>query len=161
MTQARTHAHGLVTPSLPQLWLTAMLRAFVELVRNVVSTFQMNRNRPPRDWHTGSADAALPRTKSDTQQQETVPAVPQDSPSALMVSSTQSVRPSNHEGVLTHATPRGTPPLGKGRSAFRRSRNPGGDHFVPHPLTNQTPTPISTASKPDLPLPGGGETAPV
>src|SRR5262249_6671894 len=110
-----------------------------------------------RDWHTGSADVALPRTKSDIQQQELTSAIPQDGSQALMVSRPHRGRPSNHERVLT---PRGTPPLAKGRSAFRRSRNPGGDHFVPHPLTHQPPAPLSTASKPDLPLPGGDETAP-
>ena len=82
-----------------------MLRAFAELVRNVVSTFQMKHKPLLRDWHTDQAHVSLPRTKSDTQQQEQL-AVPQDSPIALMVSSTRSVRPSNHEGVLTNrATP--------------------------------------------------------
>ena len=77
-----------------------MLRMFVELVLNVVSTLQMNRNRPARDWHTGSAQTLLPRGTTDTQPKEPL-AAPQDSPIALMVSSTQSVRPSNHERVLT------------------------------------------------------------
>ena len=56
-----------------------MLRAFVEFVRYVVSTFQMNHNRPPREWRTGSVEALLPRTKSDIQQRETNHAVRQDS----------------------------------------------------------------------------------
>ena len=92
--------------------LAAMLRAFAELVRNVVSTFQMKRKPLLRDWHTDQARASLPRTKSDTQQQEQL-AVPQDSPISLMVSSTRSVRPSNHEGVLTafHSEPSGSVPL--------------------------------------------------
>ena len=160
MTQDQTRANGVGSPSKGQQWLTAMLRAFVVLVHSVVSTFQMNRNRPPRDWHTDQADAALPRTKNDTQSKETSLAIPQDGSQALILSSAaNAARPSKDERVLTALTPKGTPPLGKGRSAFRRSRNPGGDHFVPHPLTNQTPTQILTASESDLPLPGGGEIA--
>ena len=90
-----------------------MLRAFVALVHNVVSTFQMKHKPLLRDWHTDQAHVSLPGTESDTQQQETELAVLQDSPIALMVSSTQSVRPSNHEGVLTafHSEPSGSVPL--------------------------------------------------
>ena len=80
MTQARTRSYGVGSPSLPQLWLTAMLRALVVIVQSVVSTFQMKRNHRLRDWHTGPAHASLPRTKNDTRHQETTLAVPQDSP---------------------------------------------------------------------------------
>ena len=52
-----------------------MLRMLVELVRNVVSTFQMRWLRPKRDWHTPDDEAALPRVKTDTHQ-ETKPAAP-------------------------------------------------------------------------------------
>ena len=63
----RKHTHtGLVTPQLPQLWLTAVLRMVAMLVLNVVSTFQMSRLRPTRDWHTHDDEAALPRMKTDT-----------------------------------------------------------------------------------------------
>ncbi len=61
------HAHtGLVTPQLPQQWLTAALRVFAMLVLNVVSTFQMKQLRLKRDWHTPDGEAALPRVTSDT-----------------------------------------------------------------------------------------------
>jgi hypothetical protein len=73
-----------------------------------------------------------------------------------MVSSERSSRPSNHECGLADIAPRGTPPLGKGRSepaklatgggearsAQRMNRSsgsiqatnaPAGAHFVPHP----------------------------
>ena len=55
---------------------------------------------PPsaRDRHTGNAGVSGRREERHLK--ETI-AVPHDSPIALMVSSTQSVRPSNHEGVLT------------------------------------------------------------
>ena len=60
------HAHtGLVTPQLPQQWLTAVLRAFAMLVQSVVSTFQMIRLNVTRDWHTPDDQAALPRMTSD------------------------------------------------------------------------------------------------
>ena len=91
MTQERTRAYGVGSPSRGQLLLTAMLRALVALVHNVVSTFQMKHKPLLRDWHTEQAHVSLPRAKSDTQQQEQQ-AVPQDSPIALMVSSTRSVR---------------------------------------------------------------------
>jgi hypothetical protein len=71
MTPAQTRAHGLVTPSPLDHWIDAMLRAFVELVRNVASTLRMTRNRPLRDWHTDQTHASLPGEKTDTQQQET------------------------------------------------------------------------------------------
>ena len=106
MTPAQTRANGLGNPSLPQLWLTAMLRMLVELVRNVVSTFQMRSFPLKRDWHTRDDEAPLPRVTSDTIKEPI--AVVQDSPIALMLSSMRSVRPSKHEGVLTpvsHTSP--------------------------------------------------------
>ena len=75
MTPAQTRANGLGNPSLPQLWLTAMLRMLVELVRNVVSTFQMNRRRLAAECHSDVTPTALPRVKTDTYQ-ETKPAAP-------------------------------------------------------------------------------------
>jgi hypothetical protein len=53
-----------------------MLRALVALAHSVVSTFQMKGKPLRRDWHTDQAQVSLPRTKSDTQQQETELAVP-------------------------------------------------------------------------------------
>jgi len=92
MTPAQTRANGLGNPSLPQLWLTAMLRMLVELVRNVVSTFQMRSFPLKRDWHTRDDEAPLPRMTSDTIKEHH--AVPHDSPIALILSSAQSARPS-------------------------------------------------------------------
>ena len=76
-----------------------MLRMLVELVRNVASTFQMSRLRPRRDWHTPDNEAALPRMTNDTIKEPI--AVSHDSPIALILSSTQSVRPSKDEGAPT------------------------------------------------------------
>jgi len=108
------HTHtGLVTPLLPQLLLTAMLHLFAMLVSSVASTLQMPRRRPPVNA-TQAMPAALPREKTDTHQEtQPVAASDYDCPIALMVSSTQSVRSSNHEGVLTDVshTHHGSGPL--------------------------------------------------
>ena len=101
MKQARTRAKGLVTPSLPQLWLTAMLRAFAELVRNVVSTFQMKHKPLLRDWHTDQAHVSLPREKNDPQQQEQQAVLQDSSIEALILRSTPKACVSKDEGVLT------------------------------------------------------------
>jgi hypothetical protein len=100
MTRHKTAQTGLGTPQPRQLWLTAVLRAFAMLVLNVASTLQMIRRRDAVIG-TQPTPAVLPRASTDTQSQETPPAAQHRSPIALMVSSTQSVRPSNHEGVLT------------------------------------------------------------
>jgi hypothetical protein len=98
------HTHtGLVTPSLPQLLLTAMLRLFAMLASNVASTLQMIARRC-LVIGTRAMPAGLPGETSDTQQQETQPAAPDSRrPIALMVSSTQSVRPSNREPAVREA----------------------------------------------------------
>ena len=101
MTRHKHAQTGLVTPQLPQLLLTAVLRAFAMLVHYVASTLQMIRLNVTRDWHTPDDEAALPRAKTDTQQQETKPAAQHRSPIALILSSTLRVRPSKDEGVLT------------------------------------------------------------
>ncbi len=120
MTQARTRANEVGFPSPSQLSLTAMLRAFVELVLHAVSTLRMVLNRKPRDWHTQLAQDVLPRETNGIQQQEVqpdrrAPARPSarsaETTPALMVSSARSARLSNHEGVLTPgATPTGSFP---------------------------------------------------
>ena len=66
MIPAQTRANGLGNPSLPQLWLTAMLRMLVELVRNVASTFQMTRRRLAAECHSDVTPTDLPRVTSDT-----------------------------------------------------------------------------------------------
>ena len=70
------HTHtGLVTPSLPQLLLTAMLQLFAMLVSSVASTLQMTRRRLAAECHSDVTPTALPRVKTDTHQ-ETKPAAP-------------------------------------------------------------------------------------
>ena len=71
------HTHtGLVTPSLPQRLLTAMLRLFAMLMSNVASTLEMITRRPPVNA-TRKMPADLPRETSDTHQ-ETEPVAASD-----------------------------------------------------------------------------------
>ena len=65
MTRTQTRAYGVIAPSSRQLLLEAMLRAFVWLVSNVVSTLRTIFNRPTRDWHTGRAEEGQRPTPND------------------------------------------------------------------------------------------------
>ncbi len=99
MTPAQTRASGLGNPSLPQLWLTAMLRMLVELVRNVASTLQMTRRRLAAECHSDVTPTDLPRETSDTFQ-ETHPAAQHRSLIALILRDREAII-SKDEGVLT------------------------------------------------------------
>ena len=99
MTLVRTRANEVGSPSLRQPWLAVMLRAFVELVHNLVSTFRMIWPAIKRDSHAHDDEAALPQEKTDTIKEPI--AVTHDSPIALMLRSAAKLRVSKHEGVLT------------------------------------------------------------
>ena len=94
------HTHtGLVTPSPLDRWIDATLRLFAMLVSSVAATLQMICRRGTVIG-TQAMSTVLPREMHDTSKE--THAVPQDSsPIALILSSTQSVRPSKDEGVLT------------------------------------------------------------
>ncbi len=97
--QTRTHWAG--HPVASSARLIDALGLFAILMSEIASTLQIITRRPPIIG-TWEMPAGLPGETSDTQQQETETAVPSSQPTqALMVSSTRSVRPSNHEGVLT------------------------------------------------------------
>ena len=81
--------------------LTAMLRVLLALVHSVVSTFQMKRKPLLHDWHTDQAQVSLPRTKSDTQQQEQQAVLQDSSIEALILRSTPKACVSKDEGMLT------------------------------------------------------------
>ncbi len=98
MTRHKHAQTGLVTPSLPQLWLTAMLRVLAMLVSSVCSTLQMTR-RPDRVNATRATPADLPRAKTDIQQQETHEAAQHRSPLALILRDSEAIV-SKDEGVL-------------------------------------------------------------
>jgi len=76
-----------------------MLRAFVELVLNVASTFRMKARRVPVNA-TPTTPLDLPQRTTDTHQ-ETTAAQQSSPPIALILSSARSARPSKDEGVLT------------------------------------------------------------
>jgi len=100
------HAHtGLVTPQLPQHWLTAALRVFAMLVLHVVSTLQLICRRRPVIG-TQAMPSALPQAKTDTQHQEPNLAVQHDSPphSAHPEQRSKAARPSKDERALTEAS---------------------------------------------------------
>jgi len=65
MTRHKHAQTGLVTPQLPQQWLTAALRVFAMLVHYVASTLQMIR-RHARVNATRAMPTVLPRVKTDT-----------------------------------------------------------------------------------------------
>jgi hypothetical protein len=101
------HTHtGLVTPQLPQLWLTAVLRLLAMLVSNVASSLQMIR-RHARVNATRAMPTGLPRDTSDIHQEtQSVAASDQACPIALILRSAAQLRVSKDEGVLTtRATP--------------------------------------------------------
>jgi hypothetical protein len=70
MTPARTHAHGLASPSLCQLSLTALLCVIAELVHRVAAMLGMRNRRQVRECDTIQMPEALPQAKRDIQEQE-------------------------------------------------------------------------------------------
>ena len=79
MTRHKHAQTGLVTPQLPQQWLTAVLCVFAMLVHHVASTLQMIR-RHARVNATRAMPTVLPRAKTDTQQQEPQSVAASDTP---------------------------------------------------------------------------------
>jgi hypothetical protein len=171
MTRHKALHTGLGTPSPLDRWINAMLRGLAMLVSHVARRFA-SRHPISAAECDGNCDRLPEANVVLDQHPEPTPAAASSQPTeALMVSSVAiATRPSNHEGVLTGAAPRGTPPLGKGRSDLRNA-NRGGDHFVPHPqLSLQrrhqshphevTPTPTSLRESRTSPFQGEENTAP-
>ena len=132
MTRHKATQTGLGTPSPLDRWINALLRGLAMFVLNVARRFAFRHRNPTAECDGDQAPAPEASFVLD-QHQEPEPAAASSQPiEALMVSRSRSDRPSNHEGGLTHSEPRGTPPLGKGRSDLRNA-NRGGDHFVPRP----------------------------
>ena len=100
MTTALSRAKWSWTPSFTELWLEAMLRAFAMLMVHVAATFQMSFSRRARECDAMPAPVALPGETRDILENH-LAAERSKTHKALMVSSTRSVRPSNHEGELT------------------------------------------------------------
>jgi hypothetical protein len=133
------HAHtGLVTPQLPQHWLTAALRMLAMLVLHVASTLQMTRRRTSVNA-TRTTPADLPRDTTDTQSKETNTAVQPDSPPKALIlrDRMHEVRTaelsraivSKDERVLTNASqamPQHREPHTKASPSLRSSRRKSG-----------------------------------
>ncbi len=115
MTRHKHAQTGLVTPQLPQLLLTAVLRAFAMLVLHVASTLQMLCRREAVNA-TQPTPADLPQAKTDTQQQEPTPAAQHRSPpySAHPEQRSSAARPSKDERVLTTVSQTPTPSVSLG-----------------------------------------------
>jgi len=111
MTQARTRANEVGSPSLRQLSLAAMLRAFVELVLHAVSTLWMRWRCLSRDWHTDDAATALPEEKTGNQHQK--PSSPATQGSSALILRDREAIVSKDEGVLTapRSEPSGSGPV--------------------------------------------------
>jgi len=122
------HAHtGLVTPSLPQLLLTATLRLFAMLVSSVASTLQMWFRRPAVNATRPMPDA-LPEETSDTPQQETLDR-------ALTRPTRQSTRSvetdAEHDDPTIIITPQATPAESfSGLSRESRLAQRGNSNFI-------------------------------
>jgi hypothetical protein len=111
--------------------LTAVLRVFAMLVLNVVSTLQMIR-RHDHVNATRAMPTILPRAKTDTIKDNN--AAQHRSPPALILSSTQSVRPSKDEGVLTNAS-------------HKPAQHEHPNHLAPPSLRSSPRTPGPRASR--------------
>jgi len=133
MTPVQTRANGLVIPPLPQLWLTAVLRMLVELVRNVALLFMTNKQHPARDWHTDDDVAPIMMMTNDIIKERNPVAASDNSPIALILRDRVAIV-SKDGGVLTtvsHTAPSPSvsralhaihlPLLRMGRQARRRN----------------------------------------
>jgi hypothetical protein len=166
MRQAQGPAHWTGNPPLSQLWPGSALGALAMLVLNAVCFLKMLFSRKARECHAEPAPRDLPDGTRGTHNKETPRAAASslaisicESTEALMVSSTQRVRPSNHEGGLTDRAARRPPPLEKGRSDLRHA-NRGGALSHPRPLHEVTPTPTSLRTSRTSPSQEEGNTAP-
>ncbi len=65
MTTAHPRANWIRPPSLTELWLEALLRAFAMLWSAIAATFQMSPSRRARECDTPPAPQALPRRTRD------------------------------------------------------------------------------------------------
>ena len=94
------HTHtGLVTPQLPQLLLTAVLRLFAMLVSNVASTIRMRLRRPAVNA-TRQMPQPLPGMKTDTLKEQTAAQPRSPLISAHGEQRSSAARPSNRERAV-------------------------------------------------------------
>jgi hypothetical protein len=167
MTRTQSGANWSGIPSLSQLSLAALLRLTAMFVVGVAHSMRMLLSRLPRECHTDMTPDRLPATEDgNLQKEEHTAATTSQTLEGLMVSSSRSERPSNHEAGLTGArtTSRNSadallPRTGEALNARTDERSgPGGG--PPHRLTTAPPAPhrIVQASWPaHTSLPRSGE----
>ena len=96
MTRAQGRTFGLVTPSLSQPWLAAMLCVLAELVLNAVSVLRMIAGLLSRECHTNVEPADLPERTGGLMEKQTA-AGSSETPKALILRRPKAV--SKDEGV--------------------------------------------------------------
>ena len=112
-----------------------MLCVFACLLSNVGSKLRTIFNRNTRDWHTGRKEEdQLPTSNDITPEPHRAEST--GAQSALMVSSTQSVRPSNHEGGLTSLSTMSTSLSFRVKAHCAEDPEPGGQA---HSLSSRKP----------------------
>jgi hypothetical protein len=104
MTRHRHAQTGLVTPQLPQLLLTVVLRVFAMLVSSVASTLRMRLRRPAVNA-TRQMPQSLPRMKIDKFKEQHAAQHRSSLNSAHGEQRSSAARPSNHERVLAAPSP--------------------------------------------------------
>jgi len=105
MTRHKALHTGLVSPSPLDRLINALLRSFAMLVSHVAHLCSMRLIRPVPECHSETTHEVLPCGESGKLKETIQAAANSQPPEALMVSSTRSVRPSNHEGGLTAPSP--------------------------------------------------------
>src|SRR5262245_52908670 len=99
MNRAQSGANWSGVPSLSHPWMAALLRLTAMLVSRAVRSSRMLLTCLPRECHTDVERDRLPaREDGNQQKEETAAAAGSQLHAALMVSSSRSERPSNHEG---------------------------------------------------------------
>jgi hypothetical protein len=175
MTRHKATHTGVGSPSPLDLWINALLHAFAMLVSNVARRLASRRQTPSAECD-GVCGPPLEATHVLDQHQEHQPAAgcsqtttSSNASEGLMLRDRGAIV-SKYEAGLIGATPRGTPPLGKGRSEPAKLAT-GGDHFVPRPqfslrrwcprpLREVIPTPTSLRESRTSPFRGEVKTAP-
>ena len=100
MTTAQPRANWIRTPSLTELWLEALLRAFAMLWSNLATIVGMRPSRLPRECHTDVTPASLPQQDRDTIRKTQSAATHSQSHEVLMLRAGEA-GVSKHENGLT------------------------------------------------------------
>ena len=150
MRHAQGLAHWSGKPSLSQLWLGSTLHALAMLVLHVVSFLRMRPSRVPRECHADVVPAALPRTNSNNNNQETTLAEATSETIEGLILRAHEVRVSNQEAGLTGASnaSRSEHAAHLPRAGEGKARRPSNGHRAGGgPISRSTPTPPPTGPR--------------